>query len=59
MVDVDVAMRAHRGRTMLASGRDVDVVLLASQSEETLRPTHSSFFREGGDLSRVLPIAAG
>ncbi len=58
--DVEVAMREYRRREreLVAKGLDVEIVALGSQSEETLRHTHSSYFREGADLGGVLPIPA-
>jgi hypothetical protein len=38
----------------LATGRNLEVVLLGAESEETLRRTHSSYFRQGNDMADLL-----
>jgi putative GTP pyrophosphokinase len=52
----DLAMREYRDREreLLASGRNLEVVLLGAESEETLRRTHSSYFRQGNDMADLL-----
>ncbi len=66
--DYDAAQRAYQEAEQATQGTDLDVVLLSSDSLETIKRTHSSYFDEepnvvgagiGGAIGGVLGAIVG
>lgn len=56
--DIDSAMEMYRMREhALAGHADLEVALLGSSSEETLRRTHSSYFGAADGLGPAMAVA--
>jgi hypothetical protein len=56
--DYDAALEAYAQAEQDIRGRsDVEVVLLGSDSLETIEHTHSSYFKTHGSFERLLPAS--